>query len=68
MGRFHHSEETAWEHSVMGRLDHSEEAECEHSAIDRLHYREDVTGTGIIRTHKRGPDLKRELLLSSYGT
>lgn len=36
--------------------------------IDRLHYREDTAGAGVIGTPKRGSDLKRELLLSSYGT
>lgn len=36
--------------------------------IDRLHYREDTAGAGVIETQKRGSDLKRELLLSSYGT
>lgn len=31
-------------------------------------HREDAAGEGVIRTHKRGSGLKRELFLSSCGT
>lgn len=43
MGRLHHSEEAAWEHSEMGRLYHSEKAAWEHSVIGRLRHSEEAT-------------------------